>query len=77
MAPHYEPAPAAARAPPPHRINSWPFICEPTHKIRTRAYPFADLTWTIDPVIDDHHLMKSMDSVHGTVEPVHAFSLEK
>jgi hypothetical protein len=59
--PHREPAHAAARVLPPHRINSWPFICELTHEIRTTTYHFTDLIWTIDQVIDGHHLMNPMD----------------
>jgi hypothetical protein len=68
MAPHREPIPAVARVPPHHRISSWPFIYEPTHEIRTWAYPFIDLIWTIDPVTDAHCLMSLIDlwtEVHG------------
>jgi hypothetical protein len=61
MVPRREPTPAATRVLPPQRINSWLFICEPMHEIRTNAYPFADLIWTTDPVIDGHHLMNPMD----------------
>jgi hypothetical protein len=69
----HEPTPAAVRASPPHRINSLSFIYELTCEIRTRAYPFIDLIWTVDPVTDFHHLMRfrwtlgsaTMDPVYG------------
>jgi hypothetical protein len=57
MVPHREPPPIAARALPPHRISLWPFVYEPTHKIRSGAYPFADLIQIVDPVTDVHRLM--------------------
>jgi hypothetical protein len=68
MAPHHEPTLTATRAPPPHRISSWPFIYEPMHKIRTWAYPFTDLICTIDPITDAHRLMSLIHlwtKVHG------------
>jgi hypothetical protein len=73
MAPRCELAPTDARAPPPHQINSWPFVYEPTHEIRTRAYPFIDLIWTIDLVSG----AKSMDSVYALVNLFHAFSFRQ
>jgi hypothetical protein len=73
MVPRCELAPTDARAPPPHQINSWPFVYEPTHEIRTRAYPFIDLIWTIDLVSG----AKSMDSVYALVNLFHAFSFRQ
>jgi hypothetical protein len=61
MAAHREPAPIAIRAPPPHQINSWPLIYEPAREIRTRAYPFTDLIWTVNLVTDAHRLMNPID----------------
>jgi hypothetical protein len=46
---------------PTDRISSWLFIYEPMHEIRTRAYPFTDLIWTIDPITDAHRLMRLID----------------
>jgi hypothetical protein len=51
-----------------HRSKPEPTIHDPTRTFRTGAYPFIDLIWVLDPEIDSHRLLNSIDPCAGSCE---------